>query len=169
MQGCNQVLRENRKKNKLKMEKKEFIEEVIEIFKVKYKEKKGNDYISLGKAGQSAGKDRQAIGSLLTFMKSRMPELNSDQMKLKFENLFNACFTIEDSWLSNNMTLPIISSKINEIILILKNGKSKSVFYKGYSGDNGKWERIFTELRKESEVRQVESCLLTNGAGAVTE
>jgi hypothetical protein len=139
--------------------KQDFIEELITIYKDLYAQNKGVEYISLGKGGLSAGKDRQAVGVLLNYIKANSKEkLSSEEMKQKFKNLFLACFNIKDTWLSNNLTLTIISSKINEIILTLKNnGSSKTTYYKGFDGDSNKWATIYSELQREveREARQI--------------
>jgi hypothetical protein len=143
------------------MTKPDLIEELITIFKDLYAQNKDVEYISMGKGGQSSGKDRQAVGTLLTYIKSHSKDSpNTEQMKQKFVNLFKACFTIKDNWIVNNLTLPIIASKINEIILLLKNnGSSKTTYYKGFDGDNNKWGSIFAELQREiqREARQIGS------------
>jgi hypothetical protein len=139
----------------------DFIEQLITIYKDLYLQNKGVEYISMGKGGQSSGKDRQAIGTLLAYIKSHSKDdPNTEQMKQKFVNLFKACFTIKDNWIVNNLTLSIIASKINEIILLLKNnGSSKTTYYKGFDGDSNKWNSVFAELQAEAqrESRQIGS------------
>ena len=68
-----------------------------------------------------SGKDRSAMGKLLALHKKKMPESNSDQTKASIRAFFEACMKIKDPWLHENLSVPIILSKINQINIILRN------------------------------------------------
>lgn len=114
----------------------DFLNLVIDLFCIEYKNSKGRDYISIGtKKNKYAGKDRRAVGLLLTFFKRHYPNENSEQMLSRFERFFKLVFQIKNNWLSENLTLPILNSKINEIIETLKNEKSNNINGKSDSGN----------------------------------
>jgi hypothetical protein len=104
----------------------DFIDSIILIFQECYKHSKGIEYISVGKGSQKYNyKDRNAAGSLLKYIKGKYPDETSEMTLKRFGSLFNKCFTINDTWLSNNMTLDTISNKLNNIILYGQNGNKE--------------------------------------------
>lgn len=125
----------------------DFLDSIIDLFCVEYKNTKQRDYISTGtKKNKYAGKDRKAVGLLLAFFKRHYPNENSNQIKNRFEKFFKLVFQIKNHWLSENLTLPILNSKINEIIETLKNeqlnntnGKSDSNSSKGFDIRKNTW------------------------------
>ena len=115
----------------------DFIEIIIDCFKRHYLENKGVPYLSSGRGNQSSGKDRAAVGKLLRVVKNIYPDDNSEMMLERFNNLFNSCFQINDSWLVNNISLSLISSKLNEFIHHIKNGSATSG--KGFDPAKNTW------------------------------
>lgn len=68
------------------------------------------------------GKEREAAGKLARFYRAKYPDGKTDEALKAFEIYFLSCKNINDAWLRNNMSLPIIMSKFNQINKILKNG-----------------------------------------------
>ena len=73
----------------------------------------------------SPGKEREAAGKLARIYKQRHPGSGTETALADLRAYFDRCVHIEDPWLRDHMSLPIIISKFNEINRILKNGKSK--------------------------------------------
>lgn len=103
----------------------DFIEDIISLFKITYRSFKNVEYISVGKKGKSNYQDRNAVGSLLKYIKAKYPGEDSEMTLNRFQSLFKNCFLIKETWLQNNMTLPIIFSKLNNIILYGNNGNKE--------------------------------------------
>ena len=104
----------------------DFVDSIILLFQNCYHYNKGIEYISVGKGKNKFNyKDRNATGSLLKYIKSKYPGENSELTLKRFESLFNKCFTINDTWLKNNMTLDTIFNKLNNIILYGQNGNKE--------------------------------------------
>ncbi len=73
----------------------------------------------------NTGKERAAAGRLLGIYRKKFPDATSEETLNSLRLYFNACVNIGDSWLHDNMSLPIIVSKFNEINNYLRNGKHK--------------------------------------------
>ena len=71
------------------------------------------------------GKERAAIGKILSKYKEKYPAANSEETLHGLKEYFRLCVNIPDIWLMNNMSPSIIVSKFNEINKILKNGSNK--------------------------------------------
>ena len=97
----------------------DFIDEIIDVFKDEYLTNRGIEY-------RSNGVDRSAVGKLLSFYKK--DGSNSEETLKDFRGFFQKCLDIEDKWFWDNMTLPIINSKINEIRIKIggKNGTKRN-------------------------------------------
>lgn len=93
----------------------DFIDQIIEKFALAH----GNYEIV------NRGKERAAASKILKVFKAKNPEANSEETLSGLTNYFGRCVKIDDPWLSQNMSLPIIVSKFNEINTILRNGKIK--------------------------------------------
>lgn len=68
------------------------------------------------------GKERQAAGKLLNLYKKKYPDADSEQTLDGLKAYFKKCVKIDDNWLRDNMSLPLIVSKFNEIKKKLTNG-----------------------------------------------
>ncbi len=101
---------------KPKIKKTDFIDRIIEQFV----EASGGEYEIVNR-----GKEREATGKLLHIYKQRHPESDSEATIKDLRAYFERCLKIEDPWLREWMSIPIIISKFNQINRILKNGKSK--------------------------------------------
>lgn len=99
-------------------EEKDFINEIIDVFTESYFKSRGVPYLLA-----NVGKERAAAGKLIAVYKKQYPESDSQETLLGLSDFFARCLEIKDTWLYNNMTLPIINSKLNEITQTLKNEK----------------------------------------------
>jgi hypothetical protein len=73
----------------------------------------------------SRGKEREAAGKLAKFYRMKYPEGKTEEALEAFKIYFVSCRNIPDPWLRNNMSLPIIMSKFNQINTIIKNGQPR--------------------------------------------
>ena len=73
----------------------------------------------------SRGKERAAAGKLAVIYKNKYPQATTDEAITGLRIYFQQCLKINDNWLRNNMSLPIIINKFNEINKILQNGNIK--------------------------------------------
>lgn len=71
------------------------------------------------------GKERAAAAKLIRHYQSQYPEGNTQDAKEKFSHWFPLVMVIDDSFIQDNMGLPTIASKFNEINKVLRNGKYK--------------------------------------------
>lgn len=71
------------------------------------------------------GKERAAAGKILKQYHKKYPGANSEETLQGLRTYFASCIRIEDNWLRENMSLPIIVNKFNEINNILRNGKHR--------------------------------------------
>lgn len=101
--------------------KRDFIGKIITVFSEEYFTSRGIEY-------HSNGVDRSAVGKLLKIYKNSGAD--AEQTLIDFRIFFEKCLMISDKWYWENMTLPIINSKINEIKLKLgmDNGKRNTDF-----------------------------------------
>lgn len=118
----------------------DFIDLLIEKFKESYESYNDIDYVIANK-----GKERSAAGKLLRIYKNKYPDHTSDETLGNLSNFFHACVRINDGWLRDNMSLPIIISKFNQINKILTNGNQRSKADKGVS------EKEFNEILRSFE------------------
>lgn len=100
------------------------------FFETIYEQKKGDKYYY-------AAKDAAALKQLLNKIKFLMPEeQKNDEAKLEenFQIFINTIFhsKILGAWITDNLSLPIINDKFNEIYSQLKNGTAKQ--YRQQSG-----------------------------------
>lgn len=98
-----------------------FYDDMLEVFSSLYESSRGIEYIV-------QGKDRKALGMLINKYKKKNPEKTTEEARTDFENFFASCLSIKDSFYRENMSIPLINSKINEIRIILnKNGRTRKV------------------------------------------
>lgn len=71
------------------------------------------------------GKEREAAGKLARYYRLKYPDGKTEDALMAFRQYFVSCKNINDNWLRNNMSLPIIMSKFNQINKIIKNGGHK--------------------------------------------
>ena len=133
---------------KEKAKKNDYIGELIEIFQSAYEEVRGEVYEITNK-----GKERSAASNILKLFKERNPDLDSEQTKEGLYKFFKLACNINDDWLYANMTLPMLYSKINNVITILKNGKAnkKPDLSKGESTISDAFKRGLVERMLASE------------------
>jgi hypothetical protein len=93
----------------------DFIDQVIKEFSAAH-----GDYEII-----TPGKERAAAGRLVKKYREKYPEANSQETVQGLRAYFDQCVKIKDDWYRQNMSLPLITSKFNEINKILKNGSSK--------------------------------------------
>lgn len=95
----------------------DFIGQIIEQFQSAYKEIRGVDY-----EVTNDGKERSSAGKLLGIYKKNVKDADGDKTLKDLRKYFGQCLLISDEWLYNNMSLPIILSKFNEINTNIRNG-----------------------------------------------
>ena len=98
-------------------EKPDFIKEIIKVFKKQYLIYRDIEYYD-------SGKDRSAAGKLLSQYKKKSinKNKNSKQTLDDFEFFFIQCLEIQDNWLFESMSLPIIISQFNKILTKIRGG-----------------------------------------------
>lgn len=104
-------------------EKKDFIDEIIELFCRCYKLHKGIEYsIGRGKKHYYPGLERNWIGNLISIYKQSKPESDTKMALRDFEKLFNTLFNHNygNSYLGD-ITLYKICFKINEYRTAIRN------------------------------------------------
>lgn len=102
-----------------KVKQVDFIQQIIDQFRDSY-QVRGTEYIVT-----NMGKERAAAQKLLALLKSKKPGINSADTLLDLREYFDKCMNINDSWLYENMSLPIAYSQINKITVILRNGNER--------------------------------------------
>jgi len=102
--------------------------EMKNTFLTYYKKKKELDYYFTGK---DAGSLKQLTNKLKATLKSVGKEANLTDTFAGFLNAIN------DEWIIENLSIPLINSKYNEILAKIRQGGST----KGYTG-NDKFERV---------------------------
>ena len=93
------------------------------VFEQQYLQKKGEEYYY-------TPKDAQAIKQLLNKIKSKMPDEekdNEESLETNFTAFIQAILNSGkvEKWVLDNLSLPVINSKFNEIYAQLKNGTSR--------------------------------------------
>jgi len=106
---------ENEVENKI--EKRNYINEIIEVWKQSYFIERETEYEVV-----NIGQESSAAGKLATIYKRKYPNAKTEEALKGFEVYFRACLNIEDNWLNDHMSMSIIISKFNVINTILKNG-----------------------------------------------
>ena len=109
------------------------IDKIIDLFKTNYELIFDLPYVITNK-----GKEKGCAGKILNLYKKKFPAADTEEMLNSLNHYFNACCRINDNWLSQNMSLPIIINKFNEINRILKNGKQ--------SGKTGATDKELAEM-----------------------
>ncbi len=102
-------------------DKKDFIDSLIFEFQKAYREKSGIDYEILNK-----GKERSSAATILKIYKEKYPESTTNETILGLSVFFNQCVNINEPWLSEKMSLPIIVNQFNQITKYLKNGNQRT-------------------------------------------
>jgi hypothetical protein len=122
----------NEKNNNSKLPSKsaDFIDQIIDCFVSEH----GNYEIL------NRGKERSAASKLLQQYHKKFPGANSEETLHALKTYFAACVKINDNWLRENMSLPIIISKFNQINTILRNGKLRG--HSSKASDNSTVEDI---------------------------
>jgi hypothetical protein len=108
------------------VKKSDFIQQIIDQFCVSYFTEHGFEYDILNPA-----KERAAAAKILQVYKKQNPDSDTLRTLKELGEYFSACVGIKERWLSDNMSLPIINSKFNQIKNILLNGKDRSDSKKG--------------------------------------
>lgn len=119
-ENINRIIEKGVKGEKPKEEKTDFIEQIINCFSEKYLEYRGVNYFVSNK-----GAERSCAGKLLNLYRNKNPNSDSEKTMIDLEQFFENCLLITDPWLNQNMSIPIVLSKMNQILNILKNGNNK--------------------------------------------
>lgn len=119
----NEVLYEESEKKKIKkVNKEDFIEKIINLFKERYRNFYNIDYVVANR-----GKERTAVGKLISLFKKYYPNFNSDEMYDFFGIFFDSVFTINDKFIQDNMSISLIYNNINKILKTLKYGSTTKI------------------------------------------
>ena len=126
----------------------DFIDELINIWLIEYKIHRFDlEY-------EVQDKDRKAVGLMLNRAKKQNPNLNSEEMKKRFTNLFRQALKISDPFLYDGMTLPFLNSQINRVKFYIKkeniNIKKKKDL--GVHEQIKKEEKIWNPLEGKSKI-----------------
>ena len=105
---------ENKEENKKPDKPVDFIDNIISIFVCIH-----GEYEIINR-----GKERNAAAKILKTYKEKYPAATSEETLAGLKTYFESCIGISDPWLHDNMSLPLIVNKFNEINKILKHGKS---------------------------------------------
>lgn len=97
----------------------DFIDRIIEAFSTVYEESNGVPYSIINR-----GKERAAVAKLLKEFQAKQPGLNTDDTLDWLSRYFKLVVNINDKWMRNNMTLPVLMAKFNEINNTIRNGRS---------------------------------------------
>lgn len=115
-----EVLCEEGEKKKLKkVNNRDFIEKILNLFKERYKNFYNIDYIVANR-----GKERSAAGKLVGLFKKYYPNFNSDEMYEFLGIFFDNVFMINDKFIQDNMSISLIYNNINKILKTLKYGST---------------------------------------------
>lgn len=98
----------------------DFIDMIIQEWKGEYLFQRQIEYVIV-----APGKERAAAGKLLREFSKKFPDDNSETILGRIRDYFSLCIAINDNWLWQNMSLPVLISKFNEINTALKNEKHK--------------------------------------------
>lgn len=123
--------------SKLPSKSADFIDQIIDCFVTEH----GNYEIL------NRGKERAAASKLLQQYHKKFPAANSEETLHALKTYFSACVKIDDNWLRENMSLPIIISKFNQINTILRNGKLRG--HSSKASDNSTVEDIVRSQGKK--------------------
>jgi len=112
----------NEKRRSTGGEKKEFdfIDQILNIWITDFKKARGFDYEVVNK-----GKDRAALGKLITLVKRKNLNQTSEETLVSFDTFFKSCLNISEKFIFENITPALILSQLNKIKTILSNGKAK--------------------------------------------
>jgi len=133
---CNSNAIKERKGKEIKLKESNGFLEMKNTFLTYYKKKKDLDYYFTGK---DAGCLKQLTNKLKSTLKSVGKEANLTDTFTGFLNAIN------DEWIIENLSIPIINSKYNEILAKIRQGGST----KGYTGAD-KFEKVKGLLRERS-------------------
>lgn len=100
--------------------KSDFIDLIVEKFSEKYKEHWQNEYEIL-----SPQKERAAAAKILQIYKKNNPGSDTPKTMADLAEFFHDCLNITERWLHDNMSIPLIRTKYNQIINSI-NGSQKN-------------------------------------------
>ena len=98
---------------------KDYIDRIIVEFGEAYKKQFNLDYVIV-----APGKERSAAGKMAKLYAAKYPGANTEEAITGIRSYFDQVVRINDPWFKNNITLPTLISKFNEVNRILRNGKS---------------------------------------------
>jgi len=120
-------------KNNTNPEVKNYFDRLLNEFKESYLLSRGVEYEVL-----TPGKENTALSKLQAHYKKLNPDSDTETAVQDFRRMFDACMTITDPWLYQNMSPMIITTHMNQIKIILQNGKP--------TGKNGATDRELAEI-----------------------
>ncbi len=100
------------REDKLSKEKdgqEDFIGSLLQIFCDSYERAFGDKYVVVNE-----GKERQAIGRLLSVYKRQTSGATTESTEADFKTFFDSAVSVKDAWLRDNVSPSLIASKFNE-------------------------------------------------------
>ena len=118
---------------------KDFIEILLELFCKSYEQNKGVEYIV-------SGKDKRQMGMLLSSIKKKFPEYDTEQMTNAMKVLFDKATAINDDNFLGEISISKLNSQINNYLQRIKNGTNQRNA-RNFAGDtDAKWERVLAKM-----------------------
>jgi hypothetical protein len=99
----------------------EYIDELLDQFYDAFQSDRGQEYMM-----KYSAKDRAAMGKLLNEHKKKNPGMDSSQVLASFRGFFRRCVEIRDSFHYHNMSVPIIHSRLTQIINLINTNDGKT-------------------------------------------
>ena len=128
LQGGSQKEKEKEKeKEKKQKEKKEggalsFPEILFSDFCLAYKLSRGYEFTTV-----NTGKETKAIGQLLSVLKKKFPDFDSEQMRDAFKGLFLQSLSVTDKWYYENISPSFIANNISKIETKIRGNNANSL------------------------------------------
>lgn len=104
----------------------DFIDRIIREFSDSYQKRYNLSYVVVAK-----GKERNAAGQLAKIYRNKYPEAKTEEVLAALKTYFGHVMRIDDAFIQNTMSLPMVMNKFNDINKILKNGKYREQNSKG--------------------------------------
>jgi len=109
------------KNNKVGSGRFDFIDKIVDAFASEYERANGSSYSTVNR-----GKERSAAAKLHKEFRTRHPHKNTEETLEWLKKYFETLFKIDNKWYRDNMSLPLLISKFNEINNTLRTQNAKN-------------------------------------------